>query len=123
MTRWGIWTLFVIAWTVALEAPVPIAEPQPDAITEMTFRRFFAKSVHVVVYAVFTVLSAWPRLPIRYRWLMMIFLMLHAIVTEVLQYLLHDWCGRGGNVWDVALDWVGILAGFLIAWKWWMRTD
>jgi VanZ family protein len=121
--RWRIWTLFVIAWTISLEAPVPLPQPEPDAITEMTLRMLFSKSVHVAAYAVFTLLSAWPRLPMRHRWLMMFFLMAHATASEVMQVALHPWCGRGGNLWDVAFDQIGILIGFLIGWKWWTRPD
>jgi len=54
---------------------------------------------------------------------MMFFLMAHATATEVLQVALHEWCGRGGSLWDVALDQLGVLVGFLIGWKWWMRPD
>lgn len=123
MVRWLIWGLFTLAWTVSLEVPVPIPEPTPGAVTEMTARLLFSKGVHVAAYAFFTLLSAWPRLPMRYRWLMMFFLMAHATATEVLQEMLHEWCGRGGKLSDVAFDQVGILVGFMIGWKWWMRPD
>jgi VanZ family protein len=121
--RWSLWTLFAIVWTVCLEAPGPLQQPDPSAITEMTLRLLIAKSLHVSAYAFFTVLSAWPRLPMRYRWLMMFFLMAHATVTEVVQAVMHEWWGRTGDLWDVAFDQIGILIGFLIAWKWWMRPD
>jgi hypothetical protein len=41
----------------------------------------------------------------------------------VLQKALHEWFGRGGSLWDVGLDQIGIFVGFLIGWKWWMRPD
>lgn len=123
MARWLIWTVVIIAWTVCLEAPVPIPEPHADAVSVLTARAVFAKLVHVGAYAFLTALSAWPPLPTRYRWMMMFFLMAHATGTEVLQEALHEWCGRGGSLWDVALDQLGVLIGFLIAWKWWMRRD
>lgn len=123
MARWVIWSVVMIAWTVSLEAPVPIPDAAPPGSTEITPRKVFAKSLHIAVYAFLAVLSAWPRLPMRYRWLMMFFLMAHATLTEVLQVALHEWCGRGGSLWDVAFDQVGILAGFLIGWRWWTRPD
>jgi VanZ family protein len=123
VVRWLIWTFVIIAWTVALEAPVPIPESPGSGSSVLTARMLFSKSLHVAAYAFLTVLSAWPRLPTRYRWLMMFFLMAHATATEVLQVALHEWCGRGGSLWDVALDQIGILIGFVIGWKWWMRPD
>jgi VanZ family protein len=121
--RWVIWSIVMIVWTVSLEAPVRLPEAMSSGEVVLTARAIFAKSLHVCAYAFLTVLSAWPRLPMRYRWLMMFFLMAHATATEVLQVALEKWCGRGGSLWDVALDQVGILVGFLIAWKWWMRPD
>ncbi len=123
MVRWMIWTIFIITWTVSLEAPVPIPEAIGAGDGTVTPRTVFAKSLHVAAYAFLTMLSAWPRLPMRYRWLMMFFLMAHATATEALQAALHEWFGRGGSLWDVAFDQIGILIGFLIGWKWWMRPD
>ena len=123
MTRWLIWTLFAIAWTVSLEAPVPVPEPDPDATMQVTLKKVFSKSVHVAAYAVFTILSAWPRMPMRSRLLMLFFLMVHANATELVQEEMHDDWGRTGKLSDVVFDQVGILIGLVIGWKWWTRPD
>ncbi len=123
MKRWVIWTVFAIAWTVSLEAPVPVPEPDPDAIVKVTLKVLFTKSVHVAAYAVFAMLSAWPRVPLRYRLLMIFFLMAHATATEMVQEAMHEHWGRTGKLSDVAFDQVGILIGLMIGWKWWTRPD
>lgn len=82
-------------------------------------RIIVAKTVHVLVYTVFAMLSGWLRIDPRYRWLMMFFLMLHAWGSEMLQELLYPICFRGGSLIDVGLDVVGIVLGVGLTWKWW----
>lgn len=123
MTRWLIWSIFVVVWTVALEMPVPATDSLPADEITLTRKKVAAKTAHVAAYAVFTVLSAWVPMPMRYRWLMMLFVMAHATGTELLQEALHEYCGRGGSLDDVALDQLGILLGAAASWKWWTRGD
>jgi hypothetical protein len=119
--RW-LWLLFTIAWTIALQVPKPFKETGYPPIDEGLFT--FSKTVHVAAYAVFTVLSAWMALPVRYRWLLLVFLIGHAMLTEYVQYLLHDICGRTGQWSDVGLDAIGIGIGAACTWKSWRaRAD
>jgi hypothetical protein len=82
-----------------------------------------AKTLHVGAYAFLTVMAAWLRVPVRYRFLLIFFLMAHATVTEVLQQVLVEIVGRTGSLWDVALDQLGITLGLLLAWRWWVEHD
>lgn len=121
MTRWLIWTCVVIAWTLALEFPVPDPGEGPAGEFILAKKYVIGKTAHVGVYAVLAVLSAWLAAPLRYRWLLMFFLMLHAWGTEMLQEALHDWCHRGGTLSDVGFDVIGIVLGVAVSWKWWTR--
>src|SRR5436190_8050 len=94
LRRW-IWVLYALAWTTALLMPVPLPEHTDPRWAEPLFT--FSKSLHIMAYALFTGLGAWMLLPGRYRWLLAIFLFGHAMMTEYLQYLTHDWFGRTGQ--------------------------
>ena len=120
--RWWIWTLYLTAWTTALLVPVPV---HPPIIGDFHASRklLFAKGVHLSAYALFAILTGWLRVPVRFRFLLMFLLMVHATLTEVLQYTFVDYIGRHGELMDVALDHVGIAAGTLVAWRWWTAPD
>jgi hypothetical protein len=115
--RWWIWGAFLTAWSTALLMPVP---HDPWIIGQFEFSRklIFAKSLHLGAYTFLTILTAWLRAPLRYRFLLVFLLMAHATLTEVLQFLL-EFIGRHGSLMDVALDQVGIALGILLTWKWW----
>jgi len=93
--RWLIWIGFVVAWTIALEVPAPETEGLPGGEMIDSNRRLIAKSAHVAVYVVMAMLSGWVPIALRYRWVMMFFLMGHAWGTEYLQELLQSVCFRG----------------------------
>ena len=118
--RW-IWVGYAIAWTTALLMPVPLPEQTDPRWQEPLFT--FTKCVHVSAYAVFTGLSAWLLLPRRYRWIMPIVLVGHGMLTELLQHLMHDICGRTGQWSDVGLDVIGIAIGVALSWKWWFARE
>ena len=118
LTRWLIWSTFMIMWTVALEMPVPLPEEVRDDPVMVTPKLLVAKTVHVVFYAILTVLSVWAPSPSRYRWLLMFVLMTHAVVTELLQTALQ--MGRTGSLADVGFDVLGIAIGVALSWKKWM---
>jgi VanZ family protein len=114
--RW-LWLAYAVAWTIALLAPVPLKNPPNPLVAEAVFT--FSKALHVMAYALFTGLSAWMMLPLPFRWLLIIFLVGHGMLTELLQYLMHDLCGRTGQWSDVVLDCIGITIGVAVTWKWW----
>ena len=123
MYRWLIWILFLVAWTVALQVPVPTPGVLPGGELIKEHPTLFSKSVHVAAYAFLTVLAAWTPAPSRYRWLLMFLLMGHASATELLQAELKDYCHRNGTLEDVGLDHLAILLGAIVSWKWWTRPD
>ena len=116
--RWLVWTIFMVGWTIALEMPAKIHTGENSP-----FRYLIPKATHVVVYGCFAVLSAVVPLPMRFRFLMMFFLMAHANGTEFLQDLLEPYCHRTGSLADVGYDHIGIVIGVLVSWKWWTRPD
>ncbi len=119
MIRWTLWLIFITAWTIALETPVPNPEDLPGGQVIATNRYLIAKSLHVAVYAVFAFSAGLLRIPARYRWLMMLFLMGHAVATELLQSALQTWCNRTGSIYDAGFDQIGIMIGAALGWKWW----
>jgi VanZ family protein len=123
VTRWLIWSTFVILWTIALEMPVHVPETLPGRELILSWRMLIAKSAHVAAFAVLTVLSAWAPMPPHYRWLMMFFLMAYGTGTELMQDALFEWCGRTGLLTDVAFNQLGVLLGAAASWKLWTRPD
>jgi hypothetical protein len=117
--RWPIWVVYVLAWTVALL--VPMAESaHADTLGLVIDRKFlFAKVVHVSAYVVMAALTGWVRAPLRWRFLLMFFLMGHATATEVLQHVTE--LGRTGALVDVAFDHLGIGLGMAATWFWWKQ--
>jgi hypothetical protein len=119
--RWILWGVFVIAWTVALELPVPKAEHMPAGEFIVSNKQLIGKTLHGLVYAAMAAWAGLLPMPARYRFVMMFFLMTHAWGTEMLQYSL-DW-GRTGTLFDVGLDIAGIAVGVAATWRRWTTSD
>ncbi len=117
--RWGVWTGFAAVWTILLL--MPISESGENTLDKVTLGRKFlaAKIGHVVGYALLTGLCGWLRPPARIRWMLLVLVIVHAPVTEFLQ----TYVGRGGSLADVGLDFVGILLGLVLTWKWWTAGE
>jgi VanZ family protein len=113
--RWLIWGLFCVVWTLALVMPIPSGAPGP---TDPAERKLLAKSLHVLAYLLFTVLTGWLQAPARYRVLLLFALMAHGTVTELIQLAVPS---RTGSLIDVGIDHLGVLLGVLIGWKWWCK--
>jgi VanZ family protein len=116
--RWSVWLTFAVAWTGALLRPYPQVVMEHRELSLHFF--LFGKTVHVSAYAVFAILSAWLFIPRRYRWLLLAFLSLHAIGTEMAQHFSPT---RTPSPYDVGLDHLGILLGTALSWKWWRQPD
>ena len=131
--RWLIWLIFGILWTWALLYPDPeglvralfLADAE-DANEVEPFRRelfhaiisgTFSKTLHVLAYTVFTVLSGWVKVPWRFRGWLLVFLSLHAFGTEFLQSFTAT---RHPSLRDAGLDHLGIVLGLGLAYRWWM---
>jgi hypothetical protein len=120
--RWWLWLVYVLAWTSALLMPVPGDSHWDIADLEINLRYVFGKALHVSAYAVLAALTAWLRAPMRWRFFLMFFLMVHATLTEVLQYSIES-LGRSGELFDVGLDHAGVAIGMLLTWRWWTDPD
>jgi VanZ family protein len=106
------------AWTAALLTPLP--EGKDWTSLEITLKFLFSKFLHLSAYAVLAVLTAWVRVPARYRWLLILVLAAHATATEFIQQFVP---GRSGKVADIGLDLIGIFLGCLLSWKWWCEPS
>jgi len=116
--RWIVWSVYVVLWTIALVAPIPA--PVTRTFQEVPLVKIaLAKSLHFLAYALLAGLSAWLRLSLRGRILLLFFVMFHASATELVQFLVGY---RGGQVIDVVLDQAGILLGLIATWKWWTEA-
>ena len=112
-----IWTLFIIAWTIALLVPVPWSH---ESFLGTLWLPLAAKTLHLSMYALLACLTGWLRVPSRYRLLLLFVIMAHGAATEFLQ----DWVpSRSGTARDVCIDHIGILLGLCLSWKWWTEPD
>jgi VanZ family protein len=115
--RWLIWLAVVIGWTIALLTTPPVDVAHAVLAEEMIFP--VSKLLHVIVYALLAVLSGWLQVPFRFRWLLLLFMSLHAVGTEFFQQFIPK---RGPSVWDVGSDHIGIILGLAVSWKWWWNS-
>jgi hypothetical protein len=116
--RW-FFAIYAVAWTISLEVPMPIQLPPDSDYREPLFT--FSKSVHVAAYALFTILAASMRLPPWQRGVVLGLIVAHTMLTEYFQWVLADICHRTGQWRDVGLDLIGIMLGFALSWKWWLK--
>lgn len=117
--RWLVWILYVLAWTKALLTPIPA--PATEVLGPHPLLAFlFNKSLHVAAYLVLSILSAWLHVPRRWRWLLLVFMSLHAVGTEYGQQFVAT---RHPSWRDVGLDHLGICLGVALSSKWWRASD
>jgi VanZ family protein len=119
LRRWLAWLAFAALWTAALLVPIPthpltLADAHPD------LRFSVAKTVHVLAYAAFAVLTGRLGVRARLRWLPLFVVMAHAPASELLQQLTAT---RTGTLRDVGFDHLGVALGLLVSWKWWSAPD
>jgi len=104
-----VFVTLLVAWTGALLAPVP-----PAAITVLggPARSFwFAKALHVSVYATLAILAVLLPLSRNGRLIALAILIAHGGATEYLQ----QFFGRGSSVRDFGLDFGGLILGVGLA--------
>jgi VanZ family protein len=107
-----VFLFFLALWTYELLAENPVPESVSRAIPD-EWKFWLAKGLHVAGYAFLTVLAGLLPVPRVYFWLVIAFLVLHGIGTEVGQTYVS---GRQGSVRDVVLDWAGVGLGLLALW-------
>jgi VanZ family protein len=99
---------------------MPLEGSKTASEFEANLRFYFSKTLHVAAYSLLAVLTAWLRVPGRFRWLLMFFLAAHATTTEFIQQFVP---GRTGRVADIGLDLIGIALGCVVTWKWWCASE
>ena len=119
---WRIWCVYTILWTAALVSPFTGPEEfgGDEVLLGFNLRFLLAKSLHLLAYTFWTVLTGWLRSPSPGRFFLLFFLMSHAVGTEIAQQYVE---GRHGVLEDAALDHVGILIGLIVSWRWWADND
>lgn len=120
--RWWIWAGSTVVWAAMLILPVPQADFLELGDLRINLKFIIAKTLHVSMYAVLTAWAGWLAAPMRYRFMLIFFLMVHATLTEVVQRAMQAW-GRNGSLQDVAWDHLGIAIGIAVSWRWWIRND
>lgn len=118
--RWWLWAAFVVLWTTGLVMPIPGDDPWQIETLRISLKFLLGKSLHILAYAVLTVLTGWLGVGPRYRWLLMFLLMFHAGFTEFVQYHISY---RSGSLMDVLFDSGGIALGAVISWTWWTAPE
>ena len=108
---WAAWWLGLAAWTVALTTTFPVHIhqnylPDPPGIP-------LGKVLHVGAYAFLAALVIWLRPPHPWRWLAVLFLLEHAVLTEFIQGFVEE---RTSSVSDIVLDHAGVALGVGLAW-------
>jgi hypothetical protein len=108
-----LWVGLFIAWTVLLLVPVPSEAVRVVGGPKNSF--WVSKILHVSVYAIFALLVTWLPVARRWRFLLIVLLIIHGGATEYLQQFVH----RGSSWRDFGLDSLGVSLGFLLGWRRW----
>lgn len=111
-----IWIFLLLAWTTALVLPVP--EKIPQTIEDVAPGRKFLvmKTAHLLGYLVLTVFAGRLRPPRNVRLILLAGLLAHGTLTELAQQQLAH---RSGQLFDAAVDHLGVALGLALSWKWW----
>ena len=116
--RWRLWGVFVLLWTIGLLYPQP--EKALGIMHWSDYLKYYiGKTLHVLAYAAFAILSGWLHVRPGRRWMLMAVMMVHAGLTEWLQ----TFVGRNGMLEDVLRNYAGIALGVLASWRWWRREE
>jgi VanZ family protein len=115
--RWTAWGVFALLWTIALLATFPVTAR--DAVLAPSEGFTAGKTLHVLAYALFAMLTAWLPASSSTRWTLLGFVSFHAFATEFLQQFVN----RTPSIADIGLDHVGIVLGFVSTWKRWTEAS
>jgi hypothetical protein len=115
----GFW-LALILWSWLLLKPNPFPETARELDNWGEWATFLAaKTLHASCYAILT-LWVWFSWSGRSQKLLFWFVVLHAVLSEVGQYLGNLWFGtlRYGCIRDVLIDWFGVVMAMTARWLW-----
>lgn len=74
------------------------------------------KLLHVSAYAGLTAAIGWLPLSFSKRRLLVLAMILHGVMTEIIQTVIPY---REGCLTDVGIDTVSVLLGFILSYRWW----
>lgn len=114
--RWWLWSALLILWTVGLLLPESGTRPIAFGDISHTKRLYIAKTVHVFVYLLLTILASHQHFALRGRLWLLAALMIHAPLSELLQLFVAN---RSGRFLDVGLDYAGVAIGMIVTWRMW----
>lgn len=116
MARSAIFLVFLGLWTWKLLEPYPVPEDLRDGLEKAGLSFIAAKCLHAAGYAFLTVLAFTLPVPRRWNWILVVFLMLHGVGTEIGQTFVPN---RTGRIRDALIDWLGIGLGLgaVLAWR------
>ena len=118
--RWWIWLIAFLVWTVGLVVPSPGEAVRGFSGVSITHKFLVAKTTHVVAYCLLTMLAGWQQCALRYRRFLLVILLIHGPVTELIQRFASN---RSGRFLDVGLDYLGIVIGLVLTWRFWVNRD
>lgn len=108
-----VFAAFLLAWTIALELPVPHESAQ-KVLGGPLEEFFFGKGLHICAYAFLTVLGGTVAIFGRRWWWVLPGLVAHGGITEFFQ----QFTGRTARIEDVGLDTIGVALGSLLIFAW-----
>ena len=117
--RISVFLVVLALWTWKLLEPHPVPDEISEGLARFGLKFAAAKSLHLVLYAVLTILAITLPVPRRWRYFSVGLLVWHGVATEIGQRFVPN---RTGSLRDVLIDWCGIALGLLVA-KWWKRRS
>lgn len=117
LLRISVFLVLLALWTWKLLEPYPVPDEISEGLARLGLKFAAAKSLHLVLYAVLTILAITLPVPRRWRYFLVGLLVWHGVATEIGQRFVPN---RTGSLRDVLIDWCGIALGLLVA-MWWKR--
>ncbi len=112
--RISVFSIVLVLWTWKLLEPSPVPVEISEGLARFGLQFAAAKSLHLFVYAILTILAITLPVPRRWRYFLVGLLVWHGVATEIGQRFVPN---RTGSIRDVLIDWCGIALG----WMWCQR--
>ena len=119
LLRISVFSIVLALWTWKLLEPSPVPDEISERLARFGLKFAAAKSLHLVLYAILTILAITLPIPRRGRYFLVGLLVWHGVATEIGQRFVPN---RTGTIRDVLIDWCGIALGLLVA-MWWNRRS
>ena len=106
--RISVFSIVLVLWTWKLLEPSPVPDEIKEGLARFGLQFAAAKSLHLVVYAILTILAITLPIPRRWGYFLVGLLVWHGVATEIGQRFVPN---RTGSIRDVFIDWCGIALG------------